>query len=664
VSDGLQSDTFLHFSAYSKSQSGEMFFGGSNGFNAFYPDQIADNPHPPPVLITDFQLAYKPVPIAADSVLKKSIIETDKLVLPYRYKVFSLEFSVLNYRAPEQNRYRYRMEGFETEWNDTDRTRRVAVYTNLDPGDYVFRAIGSNNDGVWNEEGASIRITIVPPWWASIWFRIAMGVVVVGLLAGGHRWRLSHLEARRRELEIREARFRATFEQVAVGMVHVASDGRILRANRKFCEIVGYPRNEVLARNFQNFIHPDDLHDYLEYGNRLLSGVAKTFSIQKRCLRKSTEIAWINLTVSLVRDEENRPKWFVAVIEDITEIRQVQNERNRILELSQDLICIAGMDGYFKYLNPAWETVLGYRNEELMSRNLLDFVHPDDRDNTRRELESLTAGRLTVDFENRCSQKGGGFRHLSWMATPLPNEQRVYAVARDITERKTVEKAFHQYQLRLKTLASQLTLTEEKERRRIAGDLHDKVSQSLALARVHIATFRRQATDPTQTEAFDGLVDTLHQTILDTRNVIYDLSPPQLTEIGLSSAVQDWLKKYVEERFGIRTEFTDKGRQHQLDIRLRSILFRNTRELVINAVKHAQAARVSVSLIHEENLTKIIVRDDGIGFHVDDHPTFDNIESSFGLFSIRETMAEVGGSLEILSEPGQGTEAVLSLPLA
>ena len=86
------------------------------------------------------------------------------------------------------------------------------------------------------------------------------------------------------------------------------------------------------------------------------------------------------------------------------------------------------------------------------------------------------------------------------MATALPDEQRVYGVARDITERKTAEKAFHQYQLRLKTLASQLTLTEEKERRRIAGDLHDKVSQSLALARLHIATFRRQATDPTQTE--------------------------------------------------------------------------------------------------------------------------------------------------------------------
>jgi signal transduction histidine kinase/DNA-binding NarL/FixJ family response regulator len=153
-------------------------------------------------LITDFQLANKPVPIGADSVLQKSILETDELVLSYRDRVFSFEFAVLNYQAPEQNRYKYRMEGFEKEWNEVDRTRRFATYTNLDPGEYVFRAIGANNDGVWNEEGDSIRITVTPPWWETMWFRISMLVVAIGLLAGGFRWRVSAIEARSRKLEI------------------------------------------------------------------------------------------------------------------------------------------------------------------------------------------------------------------------------------------------------------------------------------------------------------------------------------------------------------------------------------------------------------------------------------------------------------------------------
>ena len=201
-SDGLQSNSFLFYSAYARSQNGEMFFGGTKGFNAFYPEQIVDNPTPPPVVITDFQLANKPVPIGGDSVLQKSILETDELVLSHEDDVFSFEFAALNYRAPERNQYKYKIEGFEDAWNETDSDRRFATYTNLDPGDYVFRVIASNNDGVWNEDGASIKITITPPWWETMWFRISMVVVAIGLLAGGFRWRVSAIEARSRKLEM------------------------------------------------------------------------------------------------------------------------------------------------------------------------------------------------------------------------------------------------------------------------------------------------------------------------------------------------------------------------------------------------------------------------------------------------------------------------------
>jgi signal transduction histidine kinase/ligand-binding sensor domain-containing protein/CheY-like chemotaxis protein len=202
VSDGLQGNTFNLYSAKSKSRTGELFFGGSNGFNAFYPDQIMDNPVPPPVLITNFQLQNQRVPIGRDSVLKKSILETNELMLSYQDNVFSFEFAALNYRAPEESRYKYRMEGFEDGWNAVDSARRFATYTNLDPGNYVFRVIASNNDGVWNEEGASIKISITPPWWETMWFRFSMVLAAIGLMVLGFRWRVSAIEARRRELEI------------------------------------------------------------------------------------------------------------------------------------------------------------------------------------------------------------------------------------------------------------------------------------------------------------------------------------------------------------------------------------------------------------------------------------------------------------------------------
>ena len=142
VSDGLQSNSFLPIHLTLKVIAVRCSLGGPMGFNAFYPEQIVDNPQIPPVVITDFQLANKPVPIGGDSVLQESIIETDHLVLSYLDRVFSFEFAALNYRAPEKNRYKYRLEGFEAEWNEVDSTRRFATYTNLDPGEYVFRVIG------------------------------------------------------------------------------------------------------------------------------------------------------------------------------------------------------------------------------------------------------------------------------------------------------------------------------------------------------------------------------------------------------------------------------------------------------------------------------------------------------------------------------------------
>jgi hypothetical protein len=186
VNDGLPGETFM-VSAYHQGRGGEMYFGAGNGVAAFYPEQIEDNPHIPPVVITGFGLANKPVPIGGESVLQRSILETDHLTLSYLDRVLSFEFSALDYRSPEKNQYKYRLEGFEEDWNEVSSERRFATYTNLDPGEYVFRAIGSNNDGVWNGEGASIRITVTPPWWETIWFRGSVLLLLAGLIVGGFR---------------------------------------------------------------------------------------------------------------------------------------------------------------------------------------------------------------------------------------------------------------------------------------------------------------------------------------------------------------------------------------------------------------------------------------------------------------------------------------------
>ncbi|MBL1215587.1 MAG: response regulator [Ignavibacteriae bacterium] len=166
--DGLQGNEFYKRSCL-KTSKGELLFGGPNGISSFFPDSIKSNSNIPEIVITEFLLFNKTVKPKKNTLLEKTITETNEIILNHDQSVFSFKFSALNYTAPIKNQYAYKMEGFDREWVFTNSEHRFASYTNLDPGEYVFRVKGSNNDGVWNTKGASIKITILPPWWAAWW---------------------------------------------------------------------------------------------------------------------------------------------------------------------------------------------------------------------------------------------------------------------------------------------------------------------------------------------------------------------------------------------------------------------------------------------------------------------------------------------------------------
>ena len=192
-SNGLQGDEFSE-GGYFQGPDGEMFFGGSNGFNAFFPEDIQDDPYVPPVVITSFKMFNKPVFIGARSVLTKAISYIHGLTLSYRDNVFSFEFAALSYANSRKNRYRYKLENFEPGWNDVGSAQRLATYTNLNPGKYLFRVQGSNSDGVWNKEGVSLPILITPPWWRTNWFRGLSVALFLALLWAAYQFRIRQLQ--------------------------------------------------------------------------------------------------------------------------------------------------------------------------------------------------------------------------------------------------------------------------------------------------------------------------------------------------------------------------------------------------------------------------------------------------------------------------------------
>lgn len=203
VRDGLQSNEF-NGGAFFKNRRGEMYFGGVLGFNRFHPDFIKDNPFIPPIVISDFLLFNKPVPIGPmpdrKPILHKSISYTDTIDLSYKDRVFTFEFLALNYTSPEKNQYAYMMEGLEDEWNQVG-DRRFATYAALPPGKYTFRVKGSNNDGVWNQTGSRVRIFIRPPFWQTWWFRSLAILFILAVVITFFNMRIKSINDRKQELE-------------------------------------------------------------------------------------------------------------------------------------------------------------------------------------------------------------------------------------------------------------------------------------------------------------------------------------------------------------------------------------------------------------------------------------------------------------------------------
>ncbi|WP_163338477.1 PAS domain S-box protein [Desulfopila sp. IMCC35008] len=249
-----------------------------------------------------------------------------------------------------------------------------------------------------------------------------------------------------------EERFRATFDQAAVGIAHVSNEGRFLRLNDRYCDIVGYGRAEMLELTCQDITYPDDLDSDLEQVNRLLNGEIKTYSMEKRYVRKEGDLVWVNLTVSLVRDEAGQPEWFVAVAQDITkkiEAEEALKENERVFyilfEYSGIGAALVSPDGHLLKSNSALQNFLGYSGEELSRMTFSEFTHPDDIDKDLSLFQEILENkRDKYEIEKRYVTKDGRIVSALLTGSVVRNEdgtiRYVIGMAQDITERIEVER--------------------------------------------------------------------------------------------------------------------------------------------------------------------------------------------------------------------------------
>ncbi|MHC4537804.1 MAG: PAS domain-containing sensor histidine kinase, partial [Planctomycetota bacterium] len=305
--------------------------------------------------------------------------------------------------------------------------------------------------------------------------------------------------------------------------------------------------------------------------------------------------------------------------------------------------------------------LFGYEPDEITGKEVMMLVAPEDR---TLVMEHIQSG-YEKPYVHKALRKDGSVLDVEVCGKTVlikGQECRITAV-RDITERKKAEEKLLDFQAKLKSLASQLSLTEESERRRIATELHDHIGQSLVFSKIKLDELQRSATSSKLTKALDEICNNIERVIQDTRSLTFDLSSPILNELGLEAAVAEWLDVQVRAKHGIETEFVDDGQQKPLDDDIRALLFRNVRELLVNVVKHADAHKVKVSIGRVNEHIHIDVEDDGKGFDPVKVISSGIDDTKFGLFSIRQRLEQLGGHFEVDTEERGGSKITMTAPL-
>ena len=364
-----------------------------------------------------------------------------------------------------------------------------------------------------------------------------------------------------------------------------------------------------------------------------------------------------------LREQEERQRRREA--EDI--IRQRERFYRSLIENAHDGILITNEDGVIQYISPSVHRVIGREKDLRTDRNLLDFVIPKVRPRLNQAAANLVGGAEahTEQVELILMDSSGSERVIEAVGSAFrddANALRIIWNLRDITARKHAERALQASEARLRIASLALSRAEQQERQLLAADLHDGLCQVLALIILRLQVGLKA----TNLDAVRGVLgevrELVGQALRDARALIFGLSPPALFDSGLKSAIEQ-LAGQMQSAHGTTVTVSSSAPVGRLSEEAEVAVFRAVRELLINVSKHGRAREAWVSLHPSLAVLEIEVSDKGVGFRPEEMLSQEEPTSGYGLFSVRERLAFIGGDLQIVSEPGQGTRAVVSVPL-
>lgn len=492
------------------------------------------------------------------------------------------------------------------------------------------------------------------------------------------------LRRTQQELEHSKARYVELFEQAPIAYLALDNKWLIIDANLDAAKLLEVPRNALLHKPFSNFISAED-QDALYLFCRRLENNSANQSIDIKLKLASGYVFWAYLEIAVLNNNE-----YLMTVKDISELKETEKAlraasiyTRSLIEASPDPLVTINIDGKITDVNEASVKATGIAREEMIGTDFSAyFTNPD---NARR-------GYLRVFSEGSVSDYPLAIRHVSGKTTDVlynastykdenGNVKGVFAAARDVTARNRVEQelketlselekrvkqrtaALAQANEQMKKVSFELVWAEERERERIAGELHDHVGQSLLLAKMKLdALIDSLESDSLRNSAAEATA-LVENSIHDIRSLTFRMRPPILDTSGIETALE-WLCSSISNDYNLQVEFSNDGRPKPLNNEMRYSLYQAVRELLLNVVKHAGTESAQLDIKTENNRLTVTVSDSGAGFDHPDSHLQHITKGSYGLFNVKQRIEQMDGCFTIVSTPGDGTSVTLTMPLS
>jgi PAS domain S-box-containing protein len=463
-----------------------------------------------------------------------------------------------------------------------------------------------------------------------------------------------------------EERFKILFESAPDAYYIHDLEGYFVDGNKVAEQMIGYKKEEALGKN------------YFELGMVAEEDIPKVISTMADN-KDGKPAGPVELTLyrkdgsEVVVETRSYPVEIggqilvLGIARDITERKRSEKElkesEERFRKLSEAAFEGIGFseNGVLVDANDALAKIYDSSLEELKGKRVIEMVAPEHRKLVTENIRSGHEG----PYEHKGIRKDGSLIDLEIQGRNViykGRKMRLTAI-RDITERKKAENKLKDYQRQLKSLASELVLAEERERRRIAAGLHDDIAQKLAMAKFSLQSLQASAADSDLSQSLERQSQVMEQIVEDARSLTFELSNPLLYQVGLEAAVESHLAKQIQGEFGIKCSFKSEGPRSSLEDDIKVVLFQAVRELLANVIKHANANSLEVCITNSGYELEVVVEDDGVGFNPNRIGPQRAEGSGFGLFNIRERLEYLGGSLTIESEQKKGARVTMSIPI-